>query len=86
MKVDLLLGYVILLPPLIVKVPEVLKLLRVHEDIREEHFLPGLVVKESIRDALHTVLREASEVLHPLEDQLVALIHLPGLGEAAIMR
>jgi hypothetical protein len=56
LKVDLLLGYVILLPPLIVKVPEVLKLLRVHEDIREEHLLSGLVVKESIRDALYTVL------------------------------
>jgi hypothetical protein len=56
LKVYLLLGYVILLPPLIVKVPEVLKLLRVHEDIREEHLLPGLVVKESIWDALHTVL------------------------------
>jgi hypothetical protein len=56
LKVYLLLGYVILLPPLVVKVPEVLKLFRVHEDIRKEHLLPGLFVKESIWDTLHTVL------------------------------
>jgi hypothetical protein len=86
LQVDLLLGDVILLPPLIVKVPEVLKLFRVHKDIREEHLFPGLIVKEGVRDTLGTVLREASEVLHPLEDQLIALIHLPGLSEAAIMQ
>ena len=80
LKVYLLLGDVILLSSLIVKVTEVLKLLRVHKDIREEHLLPGLVVKEGVRNALHTVLRKPSQVLHPLEDQLDALIHLPGLG------
>jgi len=56
LQVDLLLGDVILLPPLIVKVPEVLKLLRVHKDIREEHLFPRLIIKEGVRDALHTVL------------------------------
>ena len=44
LQVDLLLGDVILFPSFIVEVPEVLKLLRVHKDIREEHLLPRLVV------------------------------------------
>jgi hypothetical protein len=38
------------------KVPEILKLLGVHKDIREEHPFAGLVVQEGIGDAMSFVL------------------------------
>jgi hypothetical protein len=55
-----------------VKVPQVLELLRVHEDVGEEHLLLGLFIQKRVIHSAYGHFRaEVAQELHTLKNKLV---------------
>jgi hypothetical protein len=57
-----------------VEVAKVLELLRVHEDVREEHLLTRFVVQEGVWDTMGTVRGQRGKELDTLQDELVIVV------------
>ncbi len=76
-------GRIINLSSFIVKVTEVFKFLRVHENVREEHLLLSLFVQKSVIHCAYSHFRaEVAQELNSLKDELVIVRKIALLDQA----
>jgi len=76
-------GRIINLSSFVVKVTQVLKFLRVHENVREEHLLLSLFIQESVIHCAYSYFRaEVAQELNSLKDEFAIVREIALLDKA----